>query len=392
MSLSPETSPVECAAGANEIELQPLRTLCDMLTYRRVSGSRTEGKFIRRYLMPLGAKPDSFGNYVLRIGDSPVLFSSHTDSVHRTAGRQRLLYKNGKLTVKHPKATSKEEKKTVEYYDKSGQKHIWEYMVSSRGQCLGADDAVGCWIMREMAQARVPGLYVWHRQEESGGIGSSYIADTTPELVRGIEAAIAFDRRGNHDVITHQAAGRCASDIFAESLAALLPGTYRPSSGGIFTDTANYTDLIGECTNISVGYYDEHTSSESLDLAHALRVRDAMLAFDYSKLELRRFPGEKDRTPRYYGRYGGFEEDSKTYYRDRHAKANYPGYSAWTGDNQDPWDDAEPESHTVTDFDRMVELVRLNPNEIADMLCEYGMDAKGLREELYNRGASLHRI
>jgi hypothetical protein len=142
-----------------------------------------------------------------------------------------------------------------------------------------------------------------------------------------------------------------------------------------------------------------------------LRVRDAMLAFDYSKLELRRFPGERDKNDWGYGHgglygrdsysrgYRGYEEDSKAYFRDQHARKNYPGYSAWTGENQDPADDPSDPwehegsgQHTVEDYDRMVELVRLNPNEVADMLCEYGVDAKALREELYNRGASLHRL
>lgn len=393
------------------IPLQPLRSLCDMLTYRRVSGSRTETKFINRFIRPLGAKPDSMGNMILRIGDSPVLFSSHTDSVHTSSGRQRLIYKNGVLKVKHPKPDAKAKPKTVTYSwtDKDGKVQTGSYTTlgASRNQCLGADDAVGCWIMREMALAGIPGLYIWHRQEESGGVGSAYIADNHREVLEGIKAAIAFDRRGFDDVITHQAGGRCASDIFAESLAGQLPGKYRPCSGGVFTDTANYTELVAECTNISVGYDHEHTERESLDLAHALDVRNAMLDFDASKLEFRRNPGEKDYSS--YGSsnwgcysrgYEGYEENEKAssrdFYRDQHAKRNYPGYSAWIGENQEPLDNDEPRHVTGRqsrdDFDGMVEMIRLNPEYVADMLEEYGMDAKGLRDELYQRGASLHRL
>ena len=181
----------------------PLRSLCDMLTYKRVSGSKTEAKFINRFIRPLGAKPDSMGNYILRIGDAPIMFSSHTDSVHKTAGRQKLSFKKGIITVKHPRLKPADKPRPVEYTH-GGKTYIYT-PASPQMQCLGADDAVGCWIMREMAQAGVPGLYIWHRQEESGGIGSSWIADNTPETVAGIKAAIAFDRRGKSDVITHQA-------------------------------------------------------------------------------------------------------------------------------------------------------------------------------------------
>jgi len=34
----------------------------------------------------------------------------------------------------------------------------------------------------------------------------------------------------------------------------------------VYTDTAEFTDIIPECTNRSVGYAREHTQEESLDL------------------------------------------------------------------------------------------------------------------------------
>jgi len=376
-----EAVPVEPSV---DLDCKPLETLVDMLTYRRVSGSRTEGKFIRRFIAPLGARPDSFGNYVLRIADSPVLFSSHTDSVHRIAGRQKLLYKDGILTVK-----------TGGYQKKEG---IWRLVGSN---CLGADDGVGCWIMREMALAKVPGLYIWHRQEESGGVGSSFIADHSKDLLTGIECAIAFDRHGTTDVITHQAGGRCCSNEFAESLAGLLPGSYKPSMNGIFTDTANYTDVIGECTNLSVGYEDEHTSKESLNLVHALRLRDAMVKFDPASLDYQRKPGTREPTRYYhgYGSYGGYED----IWDDVDQNPSYGNGEAYGGDNPS-WrhnhgagsvnaDDDNELFNTRSDFDAMVEMIRLNPRETADLLETWcGMDAKTLRKELLERGASVHRV
>jgi hypothetical protein len=249
-------------------------------------------------------------------------------------------------------------------------------------QCLGADDAVGCWIMCEMVRAGVPGLYIWHRQEESGGVGSSYIADNHKDQLADIKAAIAFDRRGTTDVITHQSGGRCASDIFAESLAGQLPGAFRKSSGGIFTDTANYTDIIGECTNISVGYDGEHTSSESLDLAHALRVRNAMLDFDHTKLEYARLPGTGkhdwgDDGICHWGQYGGS------------GYSGYQGKEVWEDVDQNPRD---PTEHGYSSYEQMTDMIRMNPAHVADLLESLGYDAAGLREELRDRGVSPHRL
>ena len=115
------------------------------------------------------------------------------------------------------------------------------------------------------------GLYVFHVGEEVGGVGSSYLAKTYPDKFHNIDRCIAFDHRGYSDVITHQAGGRCCSDAFANALCKQmnphLPPMQpmAPSSGGTFTDSANYTHLIAECTNVAVGYFDQHTAQEKFD-------------------------------------------------------------------------------------------------------------------------------
>jgi hypothetical protein len=62
----------------------------------------------------------------------------------------------------------------------------------------------------------------------------------------------------------------------------------------VFTDTANYTRLIGECTNLSVGYFRQHGPTEHTSLAFAYRLRNALVAGDWTKLDFERKPGEKD--------------------------------------------------------------------------------------------------
>lgn len=240
------------------------RELIEMHRYMRPAYSHTEAEFNARYLDGLrGLYADKLGNRIGVIGDNPVvLWSSHTDTVHKRAGKQRLVFGDGLLTT-HGDET---------------------------GGCLGADCTVGVWIMRQMFLARVPGLYIWHASEESGGMGSNHIAEHCADMLQGVQCAIAFDRRGTNSVVTHQWSGRTASDAFAMSLAEQLGPDYKPDPNGTFTDTANYAELIPECTNIGVGYYDQHTQRECLNVNHAVWLLGRMKALDVSALRIVRDP------------------------------------------------------------------------------------------------------
>jgi len=93
--------------------------------------------------------------------------------------------------------------------------------------------------------------YVLHRGEERGCLGSHWIQQHDPESLREIDGAIAFDRAGMHDVITHQSYGRTCSGAFAASLASALDRLnpefgYAPDNSGLYTDTSEYA---GSCLN-----------------------------------------------------------------------------------------------------------------------------------------------
>ncbi len=187
---------------------------------------------------------DDIGNIIYRQGESDTLYSAHIDTIHLDTDldRQELLISadNKFVSLKNDTDT-----------------------------CLGADNGAGVWLLYEMVAAGVPGLYIIHQGEEIGGIGSNYIAHHTPFLLTGIRRAIAFDRQGTNEIITHQG-DRCCSDQFARELSQKLGMNHFLSSWGTFTDTANYTYLVEDCTNVAVGYYREHTKYEYLDL-HYLR-------------------------------------------------------------------------------------------------------------------------
>lgn len=298
----------------------PLSELLEMLTFMRPAGSKTERRFIRRFLTPLGVIQDKAGNCIIRVGSgSSVLWSCHTDTVHKSGGTQLVEVSDGWAAL--PKG--------------------------SKSNCLGADDTVGVWLMWEMIRAKVPGLYVFHRGEECGGIGSGFIANNTPALLSGIEAAIALDRMGTKSVITHQCWRTC-SDVFAESLADALGMGHEKDDGGTFTDTAQYTDLVGECTNLSVGYYAQHTAKECVDLEYVLKLRDALCKFDESRLVYSRRPGQA---------------------------SEYASASRF-----------EPEASAYSRYRSVYDVVRAYPSEMADLLHELGFDTDALLMEAYVRG------
>lgn len=246
--------------------LTPIATLGAMLESCRPAYSPELNAFNARWLESLGGDYDGAGNFIVRVGESRVMWSSHTDTVHKTSGRQKVVVSGDSFKLAH----------------------------GSDSTCLGADCTTGVWLMREMIQARVAGLYVFHASEEIGGVGSDWLAKNLAELTDGIDFCIAFDRRAYHSVITHQAGGRCCSDVFAQSIIPLLPAGYEIDSTGVFTDSANYTNLIAECSNLSVGYMSEHTPLETQSISHALALRSALLAFDESRLVCSRKAGDVD--------------------------------------------------------------------------------------------------
>lgn len=176
-------------------------------------------------------------------------------------------------------------------------------LMSDGEHVLGADDGAGIAILLHMIDNGVPGTYLFTHGEERGGIGAKGVAKHHAGFLSGFDRAIAFDRRGTGSVITHQAMGRCCSDNFAEALStALDDASYSmfPDSTGVYTDTAEFTDVIGECTNISVGYQSEHSTKETLDMDFIEHLSAKVLTVEWESLPAARNPGEVDPEDDYF--------------------------------------------------------------------------------------------
>jgi hypothetical protein len=241
--------------------------LLQMLTYKRPDGSQAEEQFVHKFIECYPHKKyGPMENIVIVIpGDDETLFSCHTDTVHREGGTQKVMWDSD-----------------------------MGYAYKSDGECLGADDTTGVWLMLEMIDAKVPGTYIFHRGEERGGIGSGWMSENMQDWLRKFKRAIAFDRKGETSVITEQMCGECCSEHFANSLCITLGPDWTPDNTGTFTDTANYIEFIAECTNVSVGYYDQHTKGEQQNVAFALELRQKLIELSWHLLPTVRIPKKED--------------------------------------------------------------------------------------------------
>jgi len=163
------------------------------------------------------------------------------------------------------------------------------------GSQLGADDGAGVALLMHMMHNDVAGYYIFTQGEERGGIGAKYLADHYTELLAEFDRAIAFDRRGTDSVITHQGYGRCCSDEFGNALCRELGKDndnmmHLNDDTGVYTDTAEFTSVIAECTNISVGYLHEHTEREELNMVYFTQLAASVLVVDWDFMPVVRDP------------------------------------------------------------------------------------------------------
>lgn len=266
-----------------------MKLLKAMLRYTRPAYSQADDEFCIRFLDSLpGCYADEYGNRIVKVGESRTMFASHTDTVHNYSGFQTLTEDSGGR-------------------------------IRSDANCLGADDTAGVWLMVRMVEQHKPGLYVFHRNEEVGCLGSSWIVKHTPDLVKEIDHVISLDRRGYDSVVTNQAGQDTASDQFATALADAIGLGMFADPTGVFTDSLSYSEVVAECTNISVGYHHAHTRREMLSSGFIGALLRSLLTVDFSRLPVVRKP-----VSRYddfygsaytFGRYDYGDKSERNYYQ-----------------------------------------------------------------------------
>ena len=267
------------ALGFTEQEYPPMDELIsEILTTRRAHNSPGEIDFLKwlhAHIAKLGLKAVTLemGATSVEVGvGSKTMFSCHIDTMHSYH-------------------ESNGQRQKIAYDANFG--HI--FIDGKDSGCLGADDGAGIYIMLKMMEAKVPGVYVFHRGEEVGCLSSWAILKAQAEWLKTFNACIAFDRPCADEVIITQSGQECASPEYggalAKALNALCPDfSYAISTKGVVTDSKVYRTVIPECINIGVGYSSQHTSGETQDWDHLVKLTKAAIKLDWDGLKPVRVP------------------------------------------------------------------------------------------------------
>lgn len=236
------------------------QTFLDLTTQTYPNG--TEHQVVNLFpTLPYPINQDKHGNYYVQIGDSSCMFTSHLDTAS---------------TFQCP---------VVHRFSEN-------LICTDEQSILGADCKSGVTIMLNMILKGVKGLYYFFVAEEVGCIGSINLAEAhlnNPVAhLQNIRKVISFDRRGTESVITHQSGQRGCTDQFANALVRELnskgPFKYKTDPTGVCTDSRSFIGIFLECTNLSVGYYNEHSKKEYQDLDHLEKLAETVLKVDWEGL------------------------------------------------------------------------------------------------------------
>lgn len=257
---------------------------------------------------------DSHGNVKVQVFSKgkeipKVLFNAHMDTVHTQPGYQALWISKDRTQL--VAGASKD--------SKSGQGKVLDRSI------LGADDKTGVFILLRMIHSKVPGTYMFWVGEERGMIGAKGKMKDEPDFFKKFDHAIEFDRMNKFDIINSQRGQKSTSDEFSKELSerfndlwikhidsdgkkAML---FKPARGTA-TDTAEMMKVIPECTNISVGYYNQHTNREYQDIDHLKKLLKII-----PKLNWEGLPAKRDPTVTHYN-YTGSGHHSPTRHSIEH--------------------------------------------------------------------------
>lgn len=227
----------------------------------------------------INLETDEHGNYFVAVGtegDYDTMFASHLDTHGQTVSEIVHVFTKYDGTVVE----------TVEEAD----------IIKTDGKTnLGGDDKAGVVIMLNMIEENVPGLYYFFIGEEVGCIGSSALAKVHEKKpLPNIKKVISFDRKKNDSIITYQTGVRCCSDEFANALVDAFSDynsyelNMKKDDTGGSTDSRQFMGIYNECTNLSIGYINEHKTSEEQDITFLENFADACAKIDWKSLPAKR--------------------------------------------------------------------------------------------------------
>jgi hypothetical protein len=172
--------------------------------------------------------------YIYAVGDIPIALVAHMDTVFKNPPQsQHIFYDKEKCTMWSPDG-------------------------------LGADDRAGIFAIIKILQAGLKPTVIFTTDEELGAIGAENLVLDIPKPYTELRYIIQLDRRGSNDCVFYNCNNSAFTDYietfgFAQSL-------------GSFSDISVICPMWGVAgVNLSIGYDDEHTVSETLNTTHMLQ-------------------------------------------------------------------------------------------------------------------------
>lgn len=185
-------------------------------------------KYLNKLIHPLKYDCHLTKDYLYAQGTLPILLIAHVDTV----------FKAPPMHI---------------YYDKE-QNIIW----SPEG--LGADDRAGVFAIIKILQSHLHPSILFTTDEEIGGLGAQAFIDDYPEPPIEFKYIIQLDRQGYTDCVFYN----CDNPKFTKYI----------ENFGFHTEWGTFTDISHICpvwriagVNLSVGYKNEHSVSETLQTA-----------------------------------------------------------------------------------------------------------------------------
>lgn len=415
--------------SVKELTVNKLPQYMEMLSYARPSGQQDKDvyqNFLDTFIIPVMGQPiqtidgkNSY-NFVHIVHDPKqpdviphIAYMAHHDTVHRTCEYNkdkiesyvdvngRTIVANVKSSITEPdtKVTVTENRLVWDPVKKMVKQKPFSYEKTVKGKsvptgivppnCLGADCTSGIWLILEMIQAQVPGIYVVHTDEEIGRKGAEAIVNEEANLAKIImdsanfgeldikdkkgkvkyaqdqineldhddyvrlhpmswwmdyvRIAISFDRKDVDSIITHQSRQRCCSEEFSQQLSDILSPdlveagykVLKSDDSGSFTDSYQYINNISECTNLSVGYASQHTASEWQDFTFLVTLRDALIKNGHKLSDHAHLTFHRDPSVIELKTYGNGNGNFNSYFKGHGAKSGTPSI----GHNSEPFDD-----------------------------------------------------
>lgn len=219
--------------------------------------------------------------YILCVGEIPVMVVCHMDTVHQHVP------------------------KTV----------LCQHGIMWSPEGIGGDDRCGIYGAIEIAKrCQKRPFILFTTDEEIGGIGVQAFCRDFPENEYDIRFLVELDRKGYNDICFYQ----CDNPDFMEY--AMKETTYLEAYGS-YTDIVDIMDTwnVAGC-NLSCGYYNAHSTSEYIVLKHLDRVINICIDW-FDRTDWENTPIYETYSPfttpgKTGGRYGSYQDYSRSHIWD----------------------------------------------------------------------------